>query len=316
MIYLITGEDTQLIQNKIKEVLKSENIDQFDITEYDGTDKFINIDSIIQDCRSLPMFSDKKLILINRPLFLTSSFSLEENDQKKFIDLIKGNTNDFHLILYGIIALDKRKNIYKALVKHSKVFFIEKLKPYEFNAIVKKSLNKYNIKIKPDALDELQKRLPIDLLNLKTEIHKLSSFSDVIELNDIKHLITRPLEDDIFVLTNAILDKNLNKSILFWKDLKKQNYDGLGATLILSTQVVFMYKVKYLASLGYSKDKIISKLKAHPYRVNIVLQKINKYSFKQLITMLNELAKLDQNVKSGRIEQNNGFELFIINMTR
>ena len=316
MIYLITGEDLQLIKNKIKDILKNETIDSFDISEFDGTDKKINIDLLIQDCNSIPMFSSKKVVFINKPIFLTSEFSLDENSQKKFIELIKNDFSGLYLIMYGNINVDKRKTLYKTLVKHAKIINIEQIKQYEFNSIVKNALNKYNIKLTNEALDELLNRLPIDLINLKTEINKLSSFEEIIELEDIKNLINKPLEDDIFSLINAILDKNLDNSIQYWRDLKKQNYDGVAASLILSTQIRFMFKVKYLYSLGFSSEQIASRIKAHPYRIKIVLRRINVFTINQLLSMLNELAILDQNIKTGKIDANNGFEIFLVNMTR
>ena len=241
--------------------------------------------------------------IINKAMETVSLFSNRLNNQD----------NQYYEWRFGKIRFIKKGSGSPILLIHD---LIPGSSQYEFNSIVKYALNKYNIKLTNEALDELLNRLPIDLINLKTEINKLSSFEEVIELEDIKNLINKPLEDDIFSLINAILDKNLDNSIQYWRDLKKQNYDGVGASLILSTQIRFMFKVKYLYSLGFSSEQIASRIKAHPYRIKIVLRRINIFTINQLLSMLNELATLDQNIKTGKIEANNGFEIFLVNMTR
>lgn len=316
MIYLITGIDNLLIQNKIKEILQNENIDEFDVSKYDAFDKKFDIKPLIQDCNSIPMFSDKKVVYLENPNFLTSAYSMTEKDQELFIEFIKNDGNTFYLFMYGNINTDERKTINKYIKKYIKRINIEKIKPSEFKNITKTILKNNKIEIKNEAFDELMNRLPIDLINLNTEVEKLRILNKVIELEDIKHLISKPLETDIFNLINAIIEKKLFTAIDIWKDLKRLNNDGLGIALILSTQIRFMYQVKYLNNKGYTKIEISKELKAHPYRVELVLKKVYKYSLLDLLNILDQLAKLDQNSKKGKISGNDGFELFLINMTR
>lgn len=61
-----------------------------------------------------------------------------------------------------------------------------------------------------------------------------------------------------------------------------------------------------------TKEKIASFLKAHPYRVQINMKKAQSFTNEELLDQLETLATLDQEMKMGRIDKDEGFENMIL----
>ena len=131
--------------------------------------------------------------------------------------------------------------------------------------------------------------------------------SDVVE-----RLVTRPLEEDVFQLVNAVVDRDLRKSFHMWQDLCVLNKDAIYLIALLAAQFRFLYEVKALMLHGKGKDAIKDELKAHPYRVQLAMKTVQRLGIGYLMHILEQLATLDQNLKAGRLDKKLGFEMFLL----
>ena len=62
-------------------------------------------------------------------------------------------------------------------------------------------------------------------------------------------------------------------------------------------------------------EGIAKELDVHPYRVKKTLETVSKYSLEDISKVLDELSKLDVDIKTGKIEDKTGFELFLLRVT-
>ena len=62
---------------------------------------------------------------------------------------------------------------------------------------------------------------------------------------------------------------------------------------------------------GYNQIDMANVIKEHPYRVKLALS--SDYTEKELINNIKKLYKLDYDIKTGNIDKNFGFELFLLN---
>ena len=313
MIRIICGNEFYLIQNKLSEILKEYN--EEDIISYDGSAKDFNILNVIDECNIPNLFSDKKIILVKNPLFLTSKQTLDESNAKQLISYAK-NPSDNDLIFYGEIEIDKRKKINKELQNLAQYINCNKLNYQEFNNYIKSTLKANKVDISKAAINYLIDNLPNDLSNFHQELNKLILYGDHIGIDDVKKLVNVPLDNDVFNLTNAIIEKNVNKAFKKWEDLKKLKQEPIGIALIIANQFRFMYQVRYLMDLGYNEDEIARHLKAHPYRVSLTCKNVWAINQQQLLKILNKLAILDQGFKNGTIDRNIGLDKFMIEIMR
>ena len=117
---------------------------------------------------------------------------------------------------------------------------------------------------------------------------------------------------DIFKLLDYIVQNDKNKALEIYYEMLKMNEEPIKIIIMLSNQFRIMYQSKELLKKGYSEKDIASTLKIHPYRVKLALQNGRKYTSSLLLKYLSELADMDMNIKTGKIDKSSALELFIL----
>lgn len=312
MNYVLYGEEQYALSNALKSILKQHHIKEQDLNmiTYDALQS--DIRTIVEDAATIPFFAEEKVILVRNANFLSTNndTDIDVSVLDKYLDDPMPSTI---LILTGNFEkLDARKKIVKKIQKSCKV-----LQFHHFNAVgkenyIKEETARRKLSIEPMAMMELIQRLPFDITTIKTEMEKLELYGEPITLSVVEKLVTRPLEDDVFLLVNAVVDRDLKKAFMLWQDLCVLNKDAIFLIALLAGQFRFLYQVKVWMDQGAGKDVIVSKLNAHPYRVQLTMQNARKLSTPYLLSILAKLAALDQKLKSGLLDKKLGFELFLL----
>ena len=133
-----------------------------------------------------------------------------------------------------------------------------------------------------------------------------------ITYEDIELVITSNLENNIFKLTNMIMEKNTNNIIKVYKDLVRNNEDPIKILITISNQFRLVLQVKLMVKNGFTDNEIISILKEHPYRIK--LSKQVAISEKELKENILKLSELNKNIVLGKIEKEFGLEMFLLNL--
>jgi len=318
MNYFIYGSEQFLLKQELNKIIASNNDNDNNSTVfYDGQSNDFNIDIILEDANTISLFGDKKVVIVNNPDFLSGQTTITD-DQLKNLDEYLHNSSVFTtLVFYYEMEdkLDKRKKIFKLLVKECRVINIAPITSDTFRKYVIKDLKQNDIKIDQQGINELLSRLPINIINWKSELNKLSLYGKLLSTEEIKHLISRSLDDNVFILVNAVMHHNLKTAIDTWHDLAVMKHDPIELVAILASQFRFMYQCVIL-NKQYNNQKIADVLNAKIGRVNISLNNSRGVKSQRILSLLNNLADLDQRIKGGRLEKQLGFELFLIEATR
>ncbi len=318
MNYLIVGTESYLINKKLTEILSESgaSTSELNVGLFDATANDFSIQSVIDDCNTPPFFGDKKVVIIKNPNFLSTTKSLNDKELALLEEYIKDPSSDCDLIFCGALALDKRKKIVKIMQKECQYFQLDKLALPEFQNYVRKELKNNSLNITSKGLEELFSRIPLDLDNFYMELQKLSLYEGELGKEVISKLITRPLDEDVFHLVNAVVSKDLKTVFHVWRDLSILNKDPIYLIALLSSQFRLLYQIKVYLDLGMNQKMIQDHIKVHPYRVKKAIESLRGLSKERLLELLNSLAELDQNFKKGILDKSIGFELFLIKTAR
>lgn len=314
MNYILYGEEHYLMDDALKRII-AEHIpnDAYLNTQIYNAQQ-VELGVILDDAATIPFFSDKKIIIVEHANFLSASDDTNI-DTTQLAAYLASPSESSILIFKGDFAkLDARKKIVKVMQKTCKVLSFPKLDDAGKANYVRQELKERNISIQKDAMEELQQRLPLDISGIKNEITKLELYDKDICLDDVMHLISRPLEEDVFILVNAVVKKDLKTAFHTWNDLCVLNKDAIYLIALLASQFRFLYQVKTLSMQGCTKEEITAELKAHPYRVKLTIDSCRSLELSYILDILNRLATLDQNLKSGRLDKKMGFEIFLIDL--
>lgn len=277
-----------------------------------------DIERIIEDANMISLFGDSKVVVVNNPSFL---FNVTlSDDQVDRLSAYLHDSSDFTTLIFYVElteqeTIDQRRKIFKLLAKECQTIKVNALTPEAFENLVMKDLKMHKVVIDQDGFKELIARLPNSIANWKTELDKLILYNSRLGKTEIQRLIARSLDDNVFIMVNAVVKRNLKLAIDAWRDLAIMKHDPIELVAILAAQFRFMYQCSVLAR-KYDNQQIADMLNAKIARVNITLGNCRFTSPTRILGLLAELSKLDQNIKGGIIEKQLGFELFLIEATR
>lgn len=168
---------------------------------------------------------------------------------------------------------------------------------------MKEEIQRRQLHVDAQAMQELLKRLPLDMETIHSAFDKLQLYGGDITQDVVAHLVARPLEEDVFELVNAVVEQDVRKAFRIWCDLCVVNTDAIYLIALLASQFRFLFEVKTLMMQGESKDEIKDILHAHPYRIKLAMQSVQNLSASYLMSMLAKLATLDQKLKGGLLDK-------------
>ena len=315
MNYAMFSESKHLLKNKFNALLKDiEKKQTVDKIYYDGRNKEFNLEEMINDLNTMPFLSEHKIIILENPSFFSSKQSLDDKLEKVLEDYLK-DPADFStlIILVNAFKIDKRKKIYKKVKKLAKVYEPKQLEAYQLTNIIRDDLKALNIKVDNDAFLELEKRVSSDFDNWPNELEKLYLLNKRhLNFGDIDTLISRPSLDNVFDLSDAVIAKNLSKSIKTWRSFPKEIKEPISLIMLLASQFRLIHQVITLSDNGMRYQDLAKELSVHPYRIKLASQVSKKTDGDRILFFLKRLSILEQKIKSGKIIPEIGFELFLI----
>ncbi len=308
-IYLIYGDEEYFIDREIDKI-KNKFVD-YEVVNYDMT--ISNISEALEDASLYSLFSTNKIVICTNALFLTGAkCDIEHNIDDLLKYLTISNDNVLVLTLCSN-SLDNRKKVVKELNKYN-VVKCNKLKEYELNTFIKDYCRKNNYKISDSAINLIKEKLNDNLYIITSELNKLFLYKedDNITKEDVNIVVSRMLNTNIFDLINAIVEKNIDKALMIYDDLKASNEEEIKLIVTLANQFRLIYQVKTMSKMGYSELDISKKLSIHPYRIKLA-REVN-ISEKDNIKILRELARLDELIKTGKVDRKESFLNFILSL--
>lgn len=308
MNYLLIGEESYLLRKKLKQLIINTKADDLNVVHYDAQKS--DMKDVILDCNTLPFFSDTRVVVLDNCAFLSTSN--QSVDDTTLLDYLNHACPTTFFILVYEGKVDNRKKLVKTLKSICQVFEFKMLDEFERNQIVLQELKQRNINIHEDAYTLLLQRIGFDLYRIYQEITKLEIYGETINLETMESLIHRESDDDVFILSQALFDRNMQKCFRCIQDLKVNQVEVIALIGMLASQYRFLSQVKSLDLLGTPSASIAQELQVHPYRVKVSLPIIDRFTIEDIFKILNDLSILDSTIKQGKIEKNIAFETFVL----
>lgn len=314
MIRLIVSEPSLLLKKKLNEYTLEaiEEKDDFNYCVFDFEEN--PIDEIIE-CLESPAFgSEKKVVICKNPYFISNEkVKLPfENDLEKFEKYLYNENKDSILIVVCpqkyFNSKSKHVTIFSNIGSYENLLFEQ---PEEFIEYGNFLINNTKINITGSAKVILFERCMSDVCKLEREIAKLSLFPDKIDDDDIKKLVSKPLEDNVFDLTKALLEKNRKRTMQIYTDLKLLKVEPIVLVSLLAGQFRLLLQTSILMKKGYRESDIAKELSVHPFRIKKSIEALQKYKLDDIKQILIDLSTLDSEIKAGIRDRYVDFEIFL-----
>lgn len=262
------------------------------------------------------LFSEKRFVIVRDAICATSA-----DTQKELLSIIKNSPglakdNDTVVLLWESDEPKKNGALFKYLASNSK--------KQEFAPLTGAALSKWivqrisdistNLSIDQKTADLLVAYTGNDLYVLSNEITKLASYreSGKITADDVELLVKAKIDSTIFETIEALTSGNKQKALeLFHQQLNK----GEDAYYILS---MYVYQVRNLLKIADCVEQsntnhfnIAKETKLHPFVVQKSIPHVHKLSLEKIKQMLSNLADIDREVKTGKVDLILALDMFI-----
>lgn len=307
MIYILVGEDDARQEYKLETIKENQ---EYDLLERVDAAK-IHQSTLLELLDSYSLFMEKNLIIVENATFLSARNTTSIDPDK----IVRRDPED-KIIVYKVPAkkLDSRKKAVKQLMEKATVLECMPLDEKSIKAAVQEMLKDKKMSMKRDALDWFCSHAGYDCLAISGELDKLKLCSDEPDLATVKALTTVEPVSNVFKMTDALFAKNGPRLLGLYRSFRAQNMEPAAINGLLASQIRFVFQVRVCMDLGMSKDEIASRLQASPGRRYNSMKNASRFSSSELLEHLSSLSTLDQNIKSGQIEPDTGFENFIFSM--
>lgn len=314
MIRLIISEPSLILKTRlnqyINEVIEEKNDFNYCVFDFEETP----LDEII-DALQMPSFgSDKKVVVCKNPYFIKDEkIKLPFTNNLKLLDeYIKDPNEDSDLIIICPKKYNSKKSKFiNQIAKVGEVINLLLEEVEEFEEYGRNLIEKTNINIDKKAMQILFERCSEDVCKLEREIAKLALYKDKVDVELINKMVARPLEDDVFELTNALLNKDHKKTMQIYTDLKLLKMEPIALIAMLANQFRLILQVAILKKENKSEAEIAEILQVHPYRVKLANKYSYNYNLNDVKKIMVDLATLDAKIKTGEKDRYVDFELFL-----
>ena len=305
-VYFIYGDDEYAIQKQINTIVAKIDA-SYDEIKLDMDDN--NIGNLIEELRTIPFLSEKKVIYVTN----ISSIDDKSDYYEDFLNAI--NTfNDTNIAIF--LADSKLKSdstIYKDLKKYAICYSFTN-NGTSLDELLVEILKDNDFQMAKDAKDELLARID-NAKALISELDKLLMYKyddKQITKNDVALLVSKNLDLNVFDLVTAVIEKNKKKAIEIYNDLQVANVSATYLLGLLLSKFQEIFDVKVLIQGGYSQDLIASIFKVKSGRAYYMIKNAKNTTMQKIKDNLSLLNKLEYDIKSGKIEQSLGLELYFL----
>lgn len=322
MVYLVLGTQQVLQEAALTAFMSLIPEDQrvMNIGRYDM--EVTPLASALADAVSAPFFGERRLVVVNKPYFLTNEKrgGKIEHDLAALTKYLQHPEPTTTLVFSAPYEkLDGRKKLVKELKKVAVNVSAAPLDERSARQQVESGLHQDGFTIDDAALETLVQRTNADYGLMVANVAKLKILAyqnKQITTQMVEELVPQSLDDNVFDLVTAVLRRDQPRSLALYQQLLASQKQPLQINAVLVSQFRLLIQLKILVKHGLSQGSIASKLNVHPYRVKLGLRTVRQFSLERLANAYLGLVKIERTLKTTQRDPELLFQLFMLQYTR
>lgn len=320
--YIFAGEEDYLKRHYRGElaraVLTDDAFETFNHSVFDGQE--MTLAAFRDALYAPPMMSDYKLIEWRH----ADLDKMKDSDRSLLLDLA-ASREDYPYAIVAITAMtdgfdtgtDKRPSkLYTKLSSDFDILVFDKSTDTQLLSWLKKHFDAEGIAVDTQTVQAMLFRVGHSMQVLSNELTKLCAYAkangrSAVTVADVNDICSTTVECDAFAISNAIIEKNIEKAFLALTDMKQQRIEPPVVLAQLAKTYSELLSVSLLIDEGRDADDIADIMKFHPYRLKLYMSAAKKTGTKKLSDSLESLIKTDTASKMGGIGGYKAVEMFI-----
>ena len=295
-LYFIYGEEEFLADRavaRLVEKLVDPGFKDFNFTVLYG--KECKTEQIIDSAMTLPMFAERRVILVKR------AEELQAEQLEQLIPYIKAPSPDTCLIFHAS-KIDLRRKFFAELKKTDLLIEYKKLKDDQLPGFVTRETGHHGKRIDSAATDLLVYYCGNSLREIVAQVEKLSTYvgqRGLITVDDVKAIVSDTKTDTVFELANALGSRNLERAVRQLQILLRDPDSAYMLVGALARHFRQLCMIRELMDQRASQDEISKRVKINPYFLKGMISQAQKFRMDEYRKILLQLHETDMGLKSG-----------------
>lgn len=331
VLYLLRGDDSTRFRELVtgyKDALGDPDTADLNTTLLDG--ETLNMDYLSADAMAMPFLAPRRLVIVENAYgFLVKQ---AKNNKDRFLKLLAELPETTQLVLFVDDQIIKRRGKVSWENGKSYDWLLEWVNENPSRAQVlncalpdasdmpewiRRSCTKKGGAMDKSASVLLAQYVGNDTLRAGHEIDKLIAYAGeggTISTKDIVLLTNQDQEGDIFVLVDALGERNGKKAMEQFLLLTEKS-DVMELTGMIHRQFRLLIQAREVIDEGGRQQKVQTELKVMDFIANKLYQQASRFSLAQLVDIHGRLLKIDEDIKTGGMSGLLSFQLLIADLT-
>lgn len=209
----------------------------------------------------------------------------------------------------ALAALPKElSSLIKIIDKYGQVFEFAEPAPKNAGQWLRGELKQRKVGITAEALDYVLRGVGQDFLRLEIEAEKISLYADPdseVGIDDVKGLVSRTAETDVFELIDALSEHNSRGVFMILERLVSQNEPVLKMLNLIGSNLRVLLQIKSLLDEGVAQRDLPARLPGrHPYRITrFDVPAAQRFSISELKDAYSKTLEAEISIKTGKMNE-------------
>lgn len=306
-VYLISIESYHLIDLEVKKIIKDNQVIKYNLNKF-------NIKEVIEEANYFSLTGEQKYIVVYNADFFGSD-KIDEKDSEIILNYLKNPNLTTTIIFTTQKQIDSRKKIVKEIKDNYKLIYNAKMDKRALTETILKYVHENEFEIDYNSINYIINNSYNNLDIMFNELDKIFiyyNFPCTIKLKDITKILGEELDNNNFHFVNAVIEKDLKKSIKIYNSLRIYKVEPTSLIILLAREYRLMYYVLKMCQNQISLREISNNLNLADWQIDKLYNNAIHYKEKELLKNLVDLCNLDKNIKKGIWDKNTAIYNFLL----
>ena len=273
---------------------------------------------IIENCETLPMMGDWRLVVVQGLELLESGKVKDEAQESAALCAYLSRVPQTTCLIFECETPDKRKKLCQTLMKLPGAVSFDTLSDARLAQWMNQTLKPLGKKMDAQACVQLAFTSGRDLTMLHGELQKLAAYAgDRTEITqeDIERIATHTAECTVFAMVDALVDGQAQQAFSLLSVLLESGEQRLGVLALITRQYRQMMYAKDMMDSRMPQAQMMKALGVPSFALNKLMRRAGRRTMEQLRGQLELCVQTDYDIKRGAVREEAGLDRLMLALT-
>ncbi|MBR3794890.1 MAG: DNA polymerase III subunit delta [Clostridia bacterium] len=276
--------------------------------------------AIIENCETLPMMSDYRLIIVRECALLTAGKAKDEAQDSEALCGYLTRVPDTTCLVFDMDApVDKRKKLTKALMSMPGAVSFDALDDAQLHRWINQTLRPMGKKMERAVCDQLAFTSGRDLTLLHGELLKLAAYAqerEYITAADVEAIATHTAECTIFSMVDALSAGKVREAFELLSVLLSAGEQRIGILAMITRHYRQMMHLSAMLEKRQPQAQMAKALGVPPFALGRLQKQIGRRGYPQLSDCVARCVQADYDIKRGAIREDAALDRLMLRLAQ